>query len=370
VKEAQRDPASSELAEVSMNGQTNVLPVDDSRIHAAITCGPVSGNIGCYRRARASDRKRAPSAVAIVLLALSQSLCRNVEPQGQRDTTMRLTEESKKLETDDNADVVSVHYSRSFDRFGSMFASVERDGTGRLSLSFNSDGPNEIGSWQAPLGPNVFAEWLRRLRASNYRGIETQRAWTPGMSGVNLGERREGDPDADTRTFMRDQPEVAEVFAYIDAVLVKLREHPLRVLRGEARWRRPELTRDGAGEIDFKLSNGGVEPLQISNPAYGEGEAGSGLRLMGEGLYLDLKAVDVRATTGAPAGPSLHLRPGESVSFSLRVKMPRGPGRFHTSLRSVSRAGAPQHSAGAEIEALDTVEGQMFIDLGEVSIPP
>lgn len=305
-----------------------------------------------------------------LFFALSFSLaCRNVEPQIQKDPPMRLSEESNQREPTGDANVVAVTYGRGFDRFGSMALSVQRDGTGYLRRNFTHAGPNEIGEWQGPLGQNVFAEWLRRLRASNYRSIDRPSVWVPGSGGVDLGERREGKPSTDTLCFRSDQPELAEVFAYIEGVTAKLREHPKRVLRAEAHWRTVSLTRGGVGEIDYTLSNPGVEPLQTSNPAYAQADGLTGLRLTGQGLSLDMKAANVRATAGAAAGPSLHLRPGESASFVLSVNVPLGPGRHDTRLHSDRRLEASPSSTGDDSAPADAVGGLMFIELGEISIP-
>jgi hypothetical protein len=282
---------------------------------------------------------------------------------------MALTAESDTSDGSDDASVVALSYSRGFDRFGNMHMSMERDGTGQLHLSFNYHDQNEIGSWKGAIGPELFAELLRRLRASDYQHIDTPSVMSPGSGRVSLGVRRVGDQRPQTLSFRPDEPKLAEVFAYIETVAGKLREFPFRVLRAEARWRSRESTRDGMAEIDLELSNGGVEPLQVSNPVYVQEGGWTGLRLMAQGFTVNLKAADVRAAAGTPAGPSLHLGPGEKASFSLRAKLPPKPGSYDMSLAINSSANAPQEPGRAEQESVPAVEGNIFIELGQITVP-
>ncbi|HEU5058324.1 MAG TPA: hypothetical protein VFU21_17450 [Kofleriaceae bacterium] len=231
--------------------------------------------------------------------------------------------------------VVAVHYGRSFGPWGSEAIEVLREGPSTLSLSFNHDGPPEIGLWQHVVDPARFDELVAALRASRYQELPTPASTYPGMAPVSLGERVAGRMPV-LRSFAPATPELAGVLACLATVEAELRRHPVRVLRGGSRWRTSELARGALVEVELSLTNAGAQPLERESPHHGGPHGWTGLRLAflrpnrEQVAYVDLPAADVHALAPAAAAPTLALAPGQSASFLLRTRLPPAvrPGRY------------------------------------------
>jgi hypothetical protein len=230
------------------------------------------------------------------------------------------------------SDVVAIHYGRSFDRWGSEAIEVQREGPSSLLIGFNRDGPPEVGLWQHTLDRARFDELLAALRASRYQELPTPPSPYPGMTPVSLGERAAGRMPV-LCSFGPDTPELAEVMACLAGVVAELRRHPVRVLRVSASWRRAELTRGAAVEIDLGLANAGAQPLERLHPGHGK-DGWTGLAL----AYLRPNREQVAYSVFAPkdvvaadpATPTLTLAPGQSARFLLRTPLPTAvrPGQY------------------------------------------
>jgi hypothetical protein len=242
------------------------------------------------------------------------------------------------MEGPPDTSVVAIHYSRSFGPWGSHSVAVQRDGESSLSLGFNGDGPPEVGLWQHALEAARFDELLAALRASRYQELPQPASPYPGMAPVSLGEWRAGQMPV-MRSVAPDTPELAEVMACLARIESELRRHPVRVLRGAARWRRAELTRDVAVEIELTLTSAGAQPLERQHPkASWTGLALAYLRPNREQVaHTVLAAEDIHAAD--PATPTLRLAPGESASFLLSTRLPAAvrPGQYRPVLEVRSR---------------------------------
>lgn len=243
-----------------------------------------------------------------------------------------------------DSDVIAIHYRRSFDRWGSLALELVREGPSSLALSFNSDGPPEVGLWQHALDPALFGELALALHASRYHELPTPPSPYPGMTPVSLGERR-----ASGMPFMKSfgpvTPELDEVMACLARVEAELRWHPVRVLRAAAGWRSAEPARGSDVELELTLTNAGAEPLERENPLKPATAGWTGLRLgylrpnREQVAFTDLSPREVHPLAADPAAPTLSLAPGQSASFLVRTRLPAAvrPGRYQPVLEVRSR---------------------------------
>jgi hypothetical protein len=299
--------------------------------------------------------------LALVILALG------CDQAGRQVTDgIPMEKETRPMNTSGDAGVIAVNYSRSLGRFGSEIIRVARDGESGLKRSYNDDGQPEIGVWQHAIARSMFDELLRRLRVSNYQNISAAGMVEPGAALVTVGEQRAGEKVPQLRSFRPGQTELAPVIECISGIMTELRKHPTRVLRGDARWREPELKKRSKGEIDLKLTNMGTQEIKISNPLHAGSRRFNGLRIefarpSGEMVKdIEFSAADVRAPTGTPTTVELGLTPGQALSLSLQVELALSAGSYRTHLSVASHAGS---SVGNEF-----VSGTLSFDLGDVKI--
>jgi hypothetical protein len=165
------------------------------------------------------------------------------------------------------------------------------------------------------------------------------------------------------RSFEPGRAELAPAAKKISELSRELRPHPLRVLFGEAHWRRAELSAAGRFEIEVVLTNRGRQPLAITNPAQSPGALRLGfLRPNQEqAAHLPVGQAEVHPAAGTPATPTVTLPPGQSWSFSVGAKVPVRPGRYLARVSVVST-----NSGGPE----ELLQGTLELDPGPVQVTP
>jgi hypothetical protein len=161
------------------------------------------------------------------------------------------------------------------------------------------------------------------------------------------------------------RPELREILTLVGKVTAELREHPLRVLGGQARWREATPKRSGYVELDVVVTNVGVQGFQLSNPLSAESNEGplSVDFLDSQGscvATVNLGPAHIHAAPGVSREPKVSLLPGSSLSFTVRTKVPVGPGRYEGQLVLLSH--------GREDDS-ETLQGRLRLDAGPLSVP-
>lgn len=152
------------------------------------------------------------------------------------------------------------------------------------------------------------------------------------------------------------------VEAFDDAALAMARkavDHPYMTLRAKGTLHTQQITSDGEFVARLELTNVGIVPVTVLNPAH----AGSPARVQvtleapdGEFQFMDVKEAEMVASKGAATAAQLpptadahvKLAPGESLALSLRV-------RRHLYLRRGSHKAALRYTSNNQ--GLDENEG-------------
>jgi hypothetical protein len=223
---------------------------------------------------------------------------------------------------------VAVNFGRDIGWSGSREMEVQRDGMSTLVTTFSED-TSEIGWWQASVTRETFDALVQALHDSGYDRLPGAGTMVPDTKVITLGERFEGEPLPVIWTCVTPPPALGAVIGQLEGIEKRLRQHPLRVLRGAATF-----VAGGAREaaLDVTLSNVGTETLRLFNPltdarhaALERGDIGY-LRLVFErqgvsDVQVDLTAADLFAPPDAPRTELCELRPGERLRFSARKKV-------------------------------------------------
>jgi hypothetical protein len=260
--------------------------------------------------------------------------------------------------------VIAINYSRGVGWSGTEALELVRKGESTMLLTFNHEGPAQIGVWKHALPETRFDQVLARLRASGYEKLPAPAAVPPGTSVVSIGERRTNETMPKMRGFAPLPPALADVTRAFAEVIAELRAHPARVLSGRAHVKASELKRGEPLAVEVTLTNAGTQPLELSNPLHDPG-GWNGLRVVispagADEVQVDVRAADIRAPESAPRTPTAALPPGASLSFEVRAAVSAPPGK---------------HRARLEIHSVNTKEGDpqfvggtLALDLGTLTV--
>lgn len=263
--------------------------------------------------------------------------------------------------------VIEVNISQPQAMFGYETVNIVRDGDSAYFHTYNRGQRPEIGFWRHNIPSTMFQDLVARLDGSNYQAIPQNIVMKPGQTLMTIEITRAGDAAPYRESFLPRQPELADVMALVATIKAELRQHPRRVLRGEARWRNESVRKGDTAMLDVTLSNVGSQQLQIQNPAWERTSGISGFRLwvrseegVAQGL-VDVLAKDVQAIDASAATPQIHLAPGEQASFTVRKGLAAiDPGRCKTALEIRSDL--------TESATQEFVAGKLAVDMGFVTV--
>ena len=159
----------------------------------------------------------------------------------------------------------------------------------------------------------------------------------------------------------------------VQTLMVELLKHPLRTVRGDAVWQGVPVSPQDEVRLHLTLTNSGVAPIEVRNPAAGKDEDQIGLRLqlekdlpiakMGPADRIFIKAgrkeVSQISAPGAAPGAkpkrTVRLEPGEElkIEFVVMQHLFLSPGRY--------RAIIAYESDAAGIAEVRAVEGVLRV---------
>jgi hypothetical protein len=233
-------------------------------------------------------------------------------------------------------DTVAISFSREVGRSQSEALEIARVGNSSFTTNYNHNGRPEIGRWQHPVTSERFEELLTLVKRSGYEQIPSLQEMPPEPHVVVFGERKAGQTRASLHLFDGVPPVLAPVVAMIETLRSELLAHPVRVLRGEAKWSEVVAVRGRRSRIELRLTNVGNAELSFPNPlAHSEGWNGLRLALRpasgGEEHQVDLSDGDV-SSAGRDRDPTLSLAPGQTVRLELRPKLDLPTGKYSSRL--------------------------------------
>jgi hypothetical protein len=259
---------------------------------------------------------------------------------------------------------VAVNFSRDLGWSGTEAIEVQRTGDSTCLMTYNHDGLPEIGVWQHPVAKVTFEQLLSALKRSGYEQIPSPSVVPPGTHSVVFGERKVGQSLPTLYSFNTVPAALAPVVALIETIRASLRAHPLRVLRGQAKWSEGTVTRGGRLLMELKLTNAGSAPLHLANPL-AQTDGWNGLRLVvqpasgAEERQVDLSSRDV-STAGHDLSPTLSLAPGQTIRFELRPKLDVPAGKYASHIE--------YHSMGHHEGDLLFVGGTLALSMGDLVV--
>ena len=257
---------------------------------------------------------------------------------------------------------------------GAVAVTVTPAEASRLTLSANLGAKQEIGHYRQELPAKRLAEIRSTVRASNYKALPEPAPAPPSMPFVFLGEGSVGAPPAqnDSRSFPADPlPSALEpVVTLMRGVVDEIREHPWRVVSGEAVTTQPQMAANEGLTLIVRIKNIGTAPLLLANPAGALTDAtvGLSLRIARDKPDDELQDDDVAqlefargAVRQVPPpgeqlekpGLTLELEPGEELRLQLMRNVVLRPGRY--------RAVLTYHSQIDDADPERSVEGALLM---------
>jgi len=304
-------------------------------------------------------------AAALLGLALA---CGNLTAQTQDTTQGEREREAMKPTAAESHPVIAVSLEKSHGMFGRQSIRMVRDGESTLFRTYDFGQRPEIGFWRHAISPSALQDFLLRFEGLS-RAIPEDGAMMPGQTATTFEVTRAGEAEPSRLSFLPKQPELTEVMARVSTIEAELRNHPTRVLRGEARWRKESVGRKDIAMLDVTLGNPGPQRIQIENPAWERADGFSGLQIWlqappdGVGSTIDVLAKDIQAIDAAAVTSELVLAPGQHVSFAVRTNLSAvdiGKRKTGLDIRSDLTKSATQ----------EFVNGKLSIDMGFLTVTP
>lgn len=236
----------------------------------------------------------------------------------------------------------------------------------------------EIGHYRTPL-PGPRCEAVRSLlQSSGYAQAPPPAPQPPETGFLSVGEGVAGQAPTMRGFPLADLPAgLGPVRAEMARVIDEIRAHPHHVVGGEGTWAEATVAAGRPVGFALTLTNRGVAPAEILNPAWREAEPAALLILaVGRDLppeqfseerdldQIQLAAADlsVRRPDGSDLAPasSLVLGPGESVVLAASRRMYLAPGRY--------RGAVTLRAAGGSIAEQALVKGALHVRLGTLTV--
>jgi hypothetical protein len=307
------------------------------------------------------------ASLAVVLLACGarKGSVRSVE----KEQTMN---GSSPTNSDFVASTISIHYIHHVGWSGARMGGFSYREPSIARVTYSYDGRQEIGLWRATVDPKLIEEAQLALRSSHYQELSPSEGVPPGTKFVDFEEETVGDKERAMWGFPLHAipPAIAPVIQKFDALLELVRAHPVRVLRGSAKWSQPEFRTDEELLVELHLTAVGTAELEAGNPFVAGPERPKGrVRLVLEGvapktdaLHVDLEPANVISQKPPMKEAIFRLAPGQSWSLHFGKRVHAIPGRYRGLLSYYS--GHSFTKDGPE------TDGEIPIDLGEIAIVP
>jgi len=270
------------------------------------------------------------------------------------------------------ASTVAVRYVHHVGWSGARIGAFYYREPSNVRVTYSYDGRQEIGLWRATVDPKRIEEVQLALRSSNYQDLAPSDPVPPETKFVSFEEELTGDKERVMWGFPLHSvpPSIVSVVQKFDALLELVRAHPVRVLRGSAKWSQPEFRTDEELVAELQLTAVGTAELEAGNPfvAGPQGPKG-GLRLVLKGispkteeLHVDLEPANVISQKPVMKESVFRLSPGQSWSLRLGKRVHAVPGRYRGLLAYQSAHKFTFDGPG--------INGEIPIDLGEIAIVP
>jgi hypothetical protein len=241
-----------------------------------------------------------------------------------------------------------------------------------VRVTYSYDDRQEIGLWRATVDPRLIEDAQRALRNSRYQDLAPSEGVPPETKFVDFEEEMVGDKERAMWGFPLHSipPAIAPVIQKFDALIELVRAHPVRVLRGSAKWSQREFRTDEELVVELQLTAVGTAELEAGYPFVAGPEGPKGMvRLVLEGvapktepLQVDLEPANVISQKPAMKEAIVRLAPGQTWSLRLGKRVHAVPGRYRGLLS--------YHSGHSFTKDGPETDGEIPIDLGEIAIVP
>lgn len=316
--------------------------------------------------------RRALRTLTWTCLAVALQACgtrkSSVRPVAKEQTMT----DSSPTSSDFVASTVFINYNHDVGWSGARIAGFSYREPSIARVTYSYDDRQEIGLWRAALDPKLIAEAQLALRGSHYQELSSKEAVPPETKFVDFEEEMVGDKDRKMWGFPLHSipPAIVPVVQKFDALFELVRAHPVRVLRGSAKWSQREFRTDEELVVELLLTAVGTAELEGGNPFVAGPQRPKGmvrLRLEGvapktEPLQVDLEPSNVIRQKPVMKEAVFRLAPGESWSLVFGKHVHAVPGRYRGVLSYYS--GHSFTKDGPE------TDGEIPIDLGEIAIVP
>ena len=160
-------------------------------------------------------------------------------------------------------------------------------------------------------------------------------------------------------------PAVQLAVKKFDELLELVKAHPIRVVRGVARWSKPFFATDEELGVELELTNVGSESLTIANPFEAEEFPKGSIRLAlrpvtdsSDGEVVQLGVADVVTRRPLNRSKGLTLVPRQSWKVRLARRVHIVPGRY---------TGVLSYRSGLSSKESE-IDGDLPMVLGEIDV--
>jgi hypothetical protein len=270
------------------------------------------------------------------------------------------------------ASTIAIHYIHHVGWSGARMGGFSYREPSIARVTYSYDGRQEIGLWRATVDPKLIEEAQLALRSSRYQELSPSEGFPPETKFVDFEEEMVGEKERAMWGFPLHSipPVIVPVIQKFDALVELVRAHPVRVLRGSAKWSQREFRTDEELVVELQLTAVGTAELEAGNPFVAGPRGPKGIvRLVLEGvaprteaLQVDLEPANVIGQKPAMKDAIFPLAPGQSWSLRLGKRVHAVPGRY--------RGVLSYYSAHSFTKDGPETNGEIPIDLGEIAIVP
>jgi hypothetical protein len=263
----------------------------------------------------------------------------------------------------------SIHYMHNLGWTGSKMAAFSYHGPSDVWVTYGYDSPPQIGAWRTTLDAALIASAQQVLHASNYRTIPGPARHRPDTKFAGFREEpMQGEGRRMTAFPLAEiPPAVQAAVKKFDELVELVKAHPVRVVRGVARWSKTTLDTDEELGVELELTNVGSASLNVANPfeatEHPKGSIRLALRAVAnspEGEVVEFGSADVVTRRALERSPILTLAAKRTWKVRLARRVHLLPGRYTGVL--TYRSGLPSKEDGPDIK------GELPMVLGEIDV--